>query len=76
MVLPGWALAAVSVAPGGAHPSYAHGYYERDNAFYSQWDQISRDRDGFTAWMQRHVLGTANIVEYHRSLSEAEAAVG
>ena len=76
VVLPGWALAAVSEAPGGAHPSYAHGYYERDNAFYRQWDQISRERDTFTAWMQRHVLGTADIREYHQSLAEAEAAVG
>jgi glutaconate CoA-transferase subunit A len=76
VVLPGWALAAVSEAPGGAHPSYAHGYYERDNAFYREWDRISRDRDTFVAWMQRHVLGTADIREYHRSLSEAGAAVG
>src|SRR3954468_20857785 len=76
VVLPGWALAAVSEAPGGAHPSYAHGYYERDNAFYRRWDAVSRDRDTFTAWMQRHVLGTAGIREYHRSLHESEAAVG
>ena len=34
--------------PGGAHPSYAHGYYDRDNAFYRAWDAISRDRDAFT----------------------------
>jgi glutaconate CoA-transferase subunit A len=76
VVLPGWALAAVSEAPGGAHPSYAHGYYDRDNAFYRRWDEISRDRDTFTAWMQRHVLGTADIGEYHRSLQETGAAVG
>jgi glutaconate CoA-transferase, subunit A len=54
--LPGWAITAVSVAPGGAHPSYAHGYYDRDNAFYVEWDEISRDRDRFRAWMGRHVL--------------------
>ena len=45
VVLPSWALDAVCVAPGGAHPSYAHDYYERDNAFYLEWDSISRDRD-------------------------------
>ncbi len=56
IVLPGWALTAVAPAPGGAHPSYAHGYYERDNGFYTRWDEISRDRDRFTAWMQRQVL--------------------
>ncbi len=46
----------MSVAPGGAHPSYAHGYYDRDNAFYVRWDEISRDRDRFLEWMRRHVL--------------------
>src|SRR3954470_17279108 len=56
VVLPGWAIGAVSHVPGGAHPSYAHGYYERDNAFYNAWDAISRDRGRFTAWMQEHVL--------------------
>ena len=52
---------AVSVAPYGAHPSYAHGYYERDNDFYVAWDEISRDRETFLAWMQRHVLETADV---------------
>jgi glutaconate CoA-transferase subunit A len=47
---------AIAVAPGGALPSYALGYYDRDNAFYVQWDELSRDRDTFTAWMQKHVL--------------------
>jgi len=54
--LPAWTITAVAVAPGGAHPSYAHGYYDRDNAFYVRWDKISRDRDRFREWMQRHVL--------------------
>jgi glutaconate CoA-transferase subunit A len=35
--------------PGGAHPSYAHGYYKRDNVFYQAWDAIARDRDSFKA---------------------------
>src|SRR3954468_6712592 len=55
-VLPSWVVDAVALAPGGAHPSYAHGYYERDNDFYVAWDAISRDRDRFRSWMQRHVL--------------------
>jgi glutaconate CoA-transferase, subunit A len=54
--LPGWAVTAVSVAPGGAHPSYAHGYYARDNGFYVRWDEISRDRERFREWMRLHVL--------------------
>jgi glutaconate CoA-transferase, subunit A len=56
VVLPGWTVTAVTLAPGGAHPSYAHGYYDRDNAFYVRWDEISRDRDRFLAWMRDHVL--------------------
>lgn len=55
-VLPGWTLDAVAEAPGGARPSYAHGYYDRDNAFYKSWDGISRDRDRFGAWLEEHVL--------------------
>ena len=73
IVLPSWVIDAVSLAPGGAHPSYAHGYYDRDNDFYVAWDEISRDRDRFRAWMQRHVLDTADITEYHASLA-AEVA--
>jgi glutaconate CoA-transferase, subunit A len=61
IVLPGWAITAVAVAPHGAHPSYAHGYYDRDNAFYVEWDEISRDRERFTAWMARHVLEAAVV---------------
>jgi glutaconate CoA-transferase subunit A len=56
VVLPSWVVTAVAAVPGGAHPSYAHGYYERDNRFYVAWDEISRDRDRFAEWMQRHVL--------------------
>jgi glutaconate CoA-transferase, subunit A len=71
--LPAWTVTAVCECPGGAHPSYSHGYYDRDNAFYVSWDGISRDRASFLAWMQSHVLDTADVAEYHRSLSESEA---
>lgn len=56
MVLPSWTISAVAAVPGGAHPSYTHGYYARDNSFYIAWDAISRDRDTFLEWMQRSVL--------------------
>ena len=56
VVLPAWTLAAVVAAPGGARPSYAHGYYARDNAFYLAWDAIARDRDRFRAWIDEHVM--------------------
>jgi glutaconate CoA-transferase subunit A len=73
VVLPSQVVTAVSLAPGGAHPSYAHGFYDRDNAFYVAWDAISRDRAAFAAWMARHVLGTTGSAEYHRSLRAAGA---
>ena len=71
VVLPSWAITAVSPAPGGTHPSYAAGYTERDNAFYEAWDGISRDRERFADWMRRHVLETRDVTEYLRSLREA-----
>ena len=52
VILPAWTVTAVVCVPGGAHPSYAQGYYKRDNAYYKKWDAISRDRDRFLAWMK------------------------
>ena len=57
VVLPAWTVGAIVLAPFGARPSYAHGYYTRDNAFYVGWDAISRDRTTFQSWMDKHVLG-------------------
>jgi glutaconate CoA-transferase, subunit A len=71
-VLPSVAVDAISVVPGGAHPSYAHGYYARDNAFYEAWDPVSRDRERFREWMERHVLGTEDFGEYQDSMREEE----
>ena len=59
VVLPTWAVTAVAEAPRGAHPSYAHGYYDRDNGFYQRWDAISRDREAFRSWMDDHVIQAA-----------------
>jgi glutaconate CoA-transferase, subunit A len=62
--LPSWVVSAVAPVAQGAHPSYAHGYYGRDNSFYQAWDAISRDRDTFTAWVDEHILGTADFGEH------------
>lgn len=51
VVLPSWVVDAVCVVPGGAHPSYADGYSERDNPYYAAWDDIGRDRDRFERWV-------------------------
>jgi glutaconate CoA-transferase subunit A len=59
IVLPAWAVTAVAEVPGGAHPSYAQDYSERDNAYYAAWDAISRDRDAFNRWLDEHIFASA-----------------
>jgi glutaconate CoA-transferase subunit A len=56
VILPRWTIGAIVHVPGGAYPSYAHGYYKRANAFYIGWDAIARERDTFAAWMKANVL--------------------
>ena len=68
VVLPAVVFDAIAVEPMGAHPSYADGYYDRDNTFYEAWDPVSRDREGFRSWMEQHVLGTENFGEYLQSV--------
>lgn len=69
-VLPYWVVTYVSEVPGGAHPSYAHGYYHRDNAFCKAWDGISRDREVFLRWMRKHILATEDFAAFRRSLAQ------
>jgi glutaconate CoA-transferase subunit A len=71
VVLPHWLVTAVVHCPGGAYPSYAQGYYARDNAFYQRWDDIARDRERFLAWVRRHVIGTRDHAGFLASLTEA-----
>ncbi|MBK0867935.1 MULTISPECIES: CoA transferase subunit A [unclassified Saccharopolyspora] len=59
VVLPKWAVTAVAEAPGGARPSYAQGFYERDNGYYQNWDAISRSREEFETWIEANVRTTA-----------------
>ncbi len=71
VVLPNWVVGAVCQVKGGAFPSYAQGYYPRNNAFYKKWDGIARDRDTFQKWIERHVMGTTDFDGFKRSLEEA-----
>jgi glutaconate CoA-transferase subunit A len=71
IVLPHWTVSAVAVCRGGAYPSYVQGHYARDNAFYQRWDDIARERETFQAWMQRHVLGSADHAAFLASLRQA-----
>jgi glutaconate CoA-transferase subunit A len=64
VILPSWTVSAIATVPHGAHPSYAHGYYKRDNGFYIAWDAIARERASFLSWMKANVLDrpTARMV--------------
>ena len=73
-VLPGWTVSAVCPVPGGAFPSYAHGYYDRDNRFYQAWDTVSRERDSFQSWIKTHVLATEDFAAFRRVLAEISSA--
>lgn len=73
IILPSWTIGAIVVVPGGSHPSYAQGYYKRDNSFYIAWDKISRERDTFLAWMKENVLekDTTIFAEHAKKLGLA-----
>ena len=57
VVLPSWTVSYVAAVPGGSRPSYALGYYDRDNDYYLAWDPIARDRDAFRRWLNAEVFG-------------------
>ena len=61
VVIPGWVIDAVAVAPGGSQPSYSLGITTRDNDFYKFWDKVSRDREPFTKWMNENVLDRETV---------------
>src|SRR4051812_20791269 len=73
-ILPGLVVDAVVVEPFGAHPSYAQGYYDRDNAFYLEWDQISRDAAALDGWLDEWVFGLADRAEYIAKMGEQRLA--
>jgi glutaconate CoA-transferase subunit A len=63
-LLPGTVVDAVCVEPLGAHPSFVQGYYDRDNAFYRDWDAISRDPARLEAWLAEWVRGLDGRAAY------------
>ena len=69
-LIPGFMVDAVVCEPWGAHPSYAQGYYDRDNDFYVAWDEISRDQGRLQTWMDEFVHGVADRAAYMRRLGD------
>ncbi len=70
-LIPGLVVDAVVCEPYGAHPSYAQGYYDRDNEFYLRWDEISRDEASTRAWLDEWVYGVRDRAEYVRKMDPA-----
>src|SRR5690606_14130613 len=63
-VTPAHAVDAVVESPRGAHPSFAQGYYDRDNASYREGSQISKDPRTLRQWLDEWVLGSRDHAEY------------
>jgi glutaconate CoA-transferase, subunit A len=73
-ILPAWVVSAVCLCPGGAYPSYAQGYYDRDNKFYQSWDKISRSREEFMAWMKTNLSDKAMSDNFRERFRNGEKA--
>jgi len=76
-LIPGIAVSAVVVEPWGAHPSYALGYYDRDNDFYVAWEAISRDSARLADYLAEYVYGVPDRAAYlakHPGLTDRLAA--
>jgi glutaconate CoA-transferase subunit A len=71
-VIPGLIVDAVVVEPWGAHPSYAQGYYDRDNEFYIGWEKISRDPAALTQYLDEFVFGVSDRAEYVEKCGDLE----
>lgn len=67
-LIPGFIVDAVCHVPFCSHPSYTQGYYDRDNAFYLEWDKISQDRAAVQSWLDEWVFGVKDRSEYWQKL--------
>ena len=70
-VIPGAIVDAVVEEPFGCHPSFAQGYYDRDNRFYLEWDRIAKDPETLQAWYDEWVFGLATHREYVEKFGDA-----
>ncbi len=67
-LIPAFIVDAVCHTPYSAHPSYTQGYYDRDNDFYLEWDQISRSSESVKAYLDEWVYGVKDRQEYWEKL--------
>ena len=69
-IVPGLVVDAVVEEPRACHPSYAQGYYDRDNRFYVEWDAIGRDPERLDAWLDEWVHGLGSHSDYVAKLGD------
>ena len=70
-IIPGIIVDAVCHVPYACHPSYAQGYYDRDNEFYLRWDQISETDEGVRAYLDEWVYALPDRAAYMERLGES-----
>jgi glutaconate CoA-transferase subunit A len=70
-VIPDFIVDAVCHVPFACHPSYTQGYYDRDNAFYLEWDKITEDPARVKQWLDEWVYGVKDRAEYWEKLGPA-----
>ncbi len=70
-MIPGFIVSAVVHEPWGCHPSFAQGYYDRDNDFYVKWRNVSKDIGRFNAYLEEWIFGTKDRAEYAEKLGDS-----
>jgi glutaconate CoA-transferase, subunit A len=73
-LIPGFIVDAVCQVPFCAHPSYTQGYYDRDNDFYLEWDEISKTAESVQKYLDEWVFGVQDRQEYWQKLGAAAQA--
>ncbi len=74
-LIPGFIVQAICLVPHAAHPSYAQGYYDRDNEFYLSWDKISESPEAIKKYLDEWVFGVENREEYWQKLGAEKQAL-
>jgi glutaconate CoA-transferase subunit A len=69
-MIPGIVVSAVCHVPFACHPSYAQGYYDRDNEFYLAWDKVSESPEATKQYLDEWVYGVKDRSEYWEKLGE------
>ena len=67
-MIPGIVVSAICHVPFACHPSYAQGYYDRDNEFYLAWDKVSENVEATKQYLDEWVYAVKDRNEYWEKL--------